>query len=144
MKYGLTSNLTLDATVNPDFGQVEVDPAVVNLSAFETFFEEKRPFFLEGAQIFNNFGRGGSNGNWGFNNSEPQIFYSRRIGRAPQLQADGRLRRSADGDDDPRRREAHRQDRRRLEHRPARGGHRAREGADADRVRAWRSRSSSR
>ena len=88
MKYGLTSNLTVDATVNPDFGQVEVDPAVVNLSAFETFFEEKRAFFLEGAQIFNNFGRGGSNGNWGFNNSEPQIFYSRRIGRSPQLQAD--------------------------------------------------------
>jgi hypothetical protein len=88
MKYGLTSNLTVDATVNPDFGQVEVDPAVVNLSAFETFFEEKRAFFLEGAQIFNNFGRGGSNGNWGFNNSEPQIFYSRRIGRVPQLHAD--------------------------------------------------------
>src|SRR2546422_5843110 len=45
----LTSNLTLNATVNPDFGQVEVDPAVVNLSAFETFFEERRPFFVEGA-----------------------------------------------------------------------------------------------
>ncbi len=88
MKYGLTSNLTVDATVNPDFGQVEVDPAVVNLTAFETFFEEKRAFFLEGSQIFNNFGRGGSNGNWGFNNSEPQIFYSRRIGRTPQLHAD--------------------------------------------------------
>jgi hypothetical protein len=88
LKYGLTSNLTIDATVNPDFGQVEVDPAVVNLSAFETFFEEKRAFFLEGAQIFNNFGRGGSNSNWGFNNSEPQIFYSRRIGRTPQLQSD--------------------------------------------------------
>jgi len=85
MKYGLTSNLTVDGTVNPDFGQVEVDPAVVNLSAFETFFEEKRAFFLEGAQIFNNFGRGGSNDFWGFNNSEPQIFYSRRIGRGPQL-----------------------------------------------------------
>jgi hypothetical protein len=88
LKYGLTSNLTIDATVNPDFGQVEVDPAVVNLSAFETFFEEKRAFFLEGAQIFTNFGRGGSNSNWGFNNSEPQIFYSRRIGRSPQLQPD--------------------------------------------------------
>jgi hypothetical protein len=67
---------------------VEVDPAVVNLSAFETFFEEKRAFFLEGAQIFNNFGRGGSNSNWGFNNSEPQLFYSRRVGRSPQLPAD--------------------------------------------------------
>jgi hypothetical protein len=88
LKYGLTSNLTIDATVNPDFGQVEVDPAVVNLSAFETFFEEKRAFFLEGAQIFTNFGRGGSNSNWGFNNSEPQTFYSRRIGRSPQLQPD--------------------------------------------------------
>ena len=54
-KYGLTTNLTLDATVNPDFGQVEVDPAVVNLTEFETFFEEKRPFFIEGAQIFGNF-----------------------------------------------------------------------------------------
>ena len=140
MKYGLTSNLTVDATVNPDFGQVEVDPAVVNLSAFETFFEEKRAFFLEGAQIFNNFGRGGSNGNWGFNNSEPQIFYSRRIGRVAAAPARCRVRRSADGHDDPRRREADRQDRTRMEHRPARGHHQHREGADADRIRAWRSR----
>jgi hypothetical protein len=85
LKLGVTSNLTATATVNPDFGQVEVDPAVVNLSAFETFFQEKRPFFLEGSQIFNNFGRTGSNDFWGFNNSEPQIFYSRRIGRAPQV-----------------------------------------------------------
>jgi uncharacterized protein DUF5916/cellulose/xylan binding protein with CBM9 domain len=89
MKWGLTSNLTVSATVNPDFGQVEVDPAVVNLTAFETFFNEKRPFFLEGSQIFNNFGRGGANDYWGFNNSEPQIFYSRRIGRAPQVAASG-------------------------------------------------------
>jgi hypothetical protein len=89
MKWGLSSNLTINATVNPDFGQVEVDPAVVNLTAFETFFQEKRPFFLEGSQIFNNFGRGGSNDFWGFNNSEPQIFYSRRIGRAPQLSVSG-------------------------------------------------------
>jgi uncharacterized protein DUF5916/cellulose/xylan binding protein with CBM9 domain len=88
-KYGLTSNLTLDGTVNPDFGQVEVDPAVINLSAFETFFQEKRPFFLEGAQTFSNFGRDGANDNWGFDSSEPTIFYSRRIGRAPQLQASG-------------------------------------------------------
>ena len=89
MKVGLTSNLTLNGTVNPDFGQVEVDPAVVNLSAFETFFEEKRPFFLEGAQIFGNFGSGGSNSFWGFNTSDPSVFYSRRIGRAPQLGAAG-------------------------------------------------------
>src|SRR5262245_1813167 len=67
IKYGLSSNFTLDATVNPDFGQVEVDPAVVNLSAFETFFPEKRPFFLEGANIFGNFGQGGANSSWGFN-----------------------------------------------------------------------------
>jgi hypothetical protein len=89
LKYGVTSNLTLNAAVNPDFGQVEVDPAVVNLSAFETFFEEKRPFFLEGSQLFGNFGQGGSNSFWGFNTSDPQIFYSRRIGRAPQLSGSG-------------------------------------------------------
>jgi hypothetical protein len=89
LKYGVTSNLTLNAAINPDFGQVEVDPAVVNLSAFETFFEEKRPFFLEGSQLFGNFGQGGSNSFWGFNTSDPQIFYSRRIGRAPQLSGSG-------------------------------------------------------
>jgi hypothetical protein len=89
LKYRLTSNLTVDATFNPDFGQVEQDPAVVNLTAFETFFEEKRPFFIEGANIFGNFGRGGANSFWGFNRSEPLIFYSRRIGRPPQGPADG-------------------------------------------------------
>src|SRR5262245_2405184 len=89
IKYGLSSNFTLDATVNPDFGQVEVDPAVVNLSAFETFFPEKRPFFLEGANIFGNFGQGGSNSFWGFNRQEPNLFYTRRIGRAPQGTASG-------------------------------------------------------
>jgi hypothetical protein len=86
-KWGVTSNLTVNATVNPDFGQVEVDPAVVNLTAFETFFQEKRAFFLEGAQIFGNFGQGGSNSFWGFNTSDPSIFYSRRIGRSPQLRS---------------------------------------------------------
>ena len=60
MKYGLSSSLTLDATFNPDFGQVEVDPAVVNLSQFETFFEERRPFFTEGAKVFGDFGRSGA------------------------------------------------------------------------------------
>jgi hypothetical protein len=74
LKYRLTSDLTLDMTVNPDFGQVEVDPAQVNLSAIETFFDEKRPFFVEGSEIFS-FGAGGGN----------SMFYSRRIGRAPQL-----------------------------------------------------------
>ena len=52
LKYLLTSNLTLDATINPDFGQVEVDPATINLSAFETFYEEKRPFFVAGSSAF--------------------------------------------------------------------------------------------
>jgi hypothetical protein len=89
VKYGLSSNLTLDGTINPDFGQVEVDPAVVNLTAFETFFPEKRPFFIEGSSIFSNFGRGGSNNFWGFNRSEPLIFYSRRIGRPPRGDAEG-------------------------------------------------------
>ncbi len=77
------SNLNIDATFNPDFGQVEVDPAIVNLSAFETFYDEKRPFFIEGANIFQ-FGYGGANNNWGFNFSIPDLFYSRRIGRTPQ------------------------------------------------------------
>ena len=89
LKYRMTSNLSLDGTLNPDFGQVEVDPAVVNLTAFETFFEEKRPFFIEGANIFNNFGRGGANDFWGFNRADPMLFYSRRIGRAPQGSAEG-------------------------------------------------------
>lgn len=89
VKAGVTGGLTLDATINPDFGQAEVDPAVVNLSAFETFFEEKRRFFIEGADIFNNFGVGGSNNFFGFNTSDPSLFYSRRIGRAPQGRAGG-------------------------------------------------------
>ncbi len=78
----LTSNLTLDATINPDFGQVEVDPATVNLSAFETFFDEKRPFFVAGREAFD-FG----NFNCMFcdNASSLSVFYTRRIGRAPQL-----------------------------------------------------------
>jgi hypothetical protein len=82
-KIGLSNNVTLDLTANPDFGQVEVDPAVVNLSDVETYFEEKRPFFIEGASIFN-FGQGGATNYWGFNWSNPSFFYSRRIGRAPQ------------------------------------------------------------
>ncbi|MBN2009344.1 carbohydrate binding family 9 domain-containing protein [candidate division KSB1 bacterium] len=82
LKFGLGPNLTVDATFNPDFGQVEVDPAVVNLSDFETYYQEKRPFFIEGASIFN-FGQGGARNYWGFNWSNPKFFYSRRIGRAP-------------------------------------------------------------
>lgn len=77
----LTSTLTLDATINPDFGQVEVDPAVVNLSAFETFFQEKRPFFIEGSGIFD-FGE--FDCHFCSNVSSMSPFYSRRIGRAPQ------------------------------------------------------------
>ena len=80
IKYGLSSNLTLDATLNPDFGQVEADPATLNLTAFETFREERRPFFLEGTGIFSFrvFCDDIDTGCRG-------LFYSRRIGRAPTL-----------------------------------------------------------
>jgi hypothetical protein len=76
LKYKLAPGLTLTGTVNPDFGQVEADPAVVNLGAFETFFAEQRPFFVEGS------------GNFSFNVDCEDgrctgLFYSRRIGRAP-------------------------------------------------------------
>jgi hypothetical protein len=82
LKYRLASNLLLNATVNPDFGQVEADPSELNLSAFETFFREQRPFFVEGKGLFT------------FNvncvvvvdcSTGEGLFYSRRIGRAPQL-----------------------------------------------------------
>ncbi len=81
LKYALTPGLMLTATVNPDFGQVEADPAVVNLSAFETFFPERRPFFVEGS------------GNFRFDldcedDSCTGLFYSRRIGRRPQADPD--------------------------------------------------------
>ena len=89
LKYGLSSSLTLDATFNPDFGQVEVDPAVVNLTQFETFFEERRPFFTEGAKVFGDFGRSGASQYWGFFRPEPTLYYSRRIGRAPQGKVNG-------------------------------------------------------
>src|SRR3954469_25563657 len=78
LKYGLPGGLTLTATVNPDFGQVEVDPAVVNLSAFETFFPEKRPFFLEGSDVFS-FGQVRRNNDYG----SQTFFYTRRVGRQP-------------------------------------------------------------
>src|SRR5688572_18823053 len=80
IKYGLSSNLTLDATLNPDFGQVEADPATLNLTAFETFFEERRPFFLEGMGIFT-FRTNCQDIDSGCRG----LFYSRRIGRAPRL-----------------------------------------------------------
>ena len=69
MRYGISSNISLNATVNPDFGQVEADPASLNLTAFETFYPERRPFFLEGSGIFSTPGS--------------RLFYSRRIGRQP-------------------------------------------------------------
>ncbi|HET9423736.1 MAG TPA: DUF5916 domain-containing protein [Gemmatimonadaceae bacterium] len=78
VRYGLPGGLTLTGTINPDFGQVEVDPAVVNLSAFETFFPEKRPFFLEGSDVFN-FGNVIRNNDYG----GQTFFYTRRIGRGP-------------------------------------------------------------
>jgi len=77
LSYGLGAAFTLDATINPDFGQVEADPAVINLSAFETFYDERRPFFVEDARIFDFSLSGGQN----------QLFYSRRVGRAPQGRA---------------------------------------------------------
>ena len=78
LKIGLTSNVTLDGAINPDFGQVEADPGVLNLSAFEQFFAERRPFFLEGSGIFR----------YDIDCNDGQctgLFYSRRIGRVPQL-----------------------------------------------------------
>ncbi len=86
VKYGLPGGLTLSATINPDFGQVEVDPAVVNLSAFETSFPEKRPFFLEGSDVFN-FGQVYRHNDYGGHT----FLYSRRIGRQPQLGVPGNI-----------------------------------------------------
>ena len=77
LKYALRPGVTLTATANPDFGQVEADPAVVNLDAFETFFQERRPFFVEGSGAFQ-FNVDCSDG------ACTGLFYSRRIGRAPQ------------------------------------------------------------
>jgi hypothetical protein len=74
-KIGLTSNITLDASILPDFGQVEADPAVMNLSVFETFLTERRPLFLEGKEIFS----------YPFGNDDDAVFYSRRIGQPPTL-----------------------------------------------------------
>jgi hypothetical protein len=88
LRLGLGGGLQLDATINPDFGQVEVDPAVVNLSDVENFFEERRPFFVEGSSTFA-FGYGGANNFNGFNWVNLEPFYARRIGRAPQGRAGG-------------------------------------------------------
>jgi len=70
-KVGLNSGFTLDYAINPDFGQIEADPAVLNLTSYEVFNEEKRPFFLEGNTILD------------FSSDDDMLFYSRRIGHAP-------------------------------------------------------------
>src|SRR5207247_10760219 len=82
LKYRVASNLKLDATINPDFGQVEADPGVLNLTAFETFFREQRPFFVQGAGQFQ----------WNVNctavndwSTGEGLVHSRRIARAPEL-----------------------------------------------------------
>ncbi len=75
LKAGVGSNITVDASVNPDFGQVEADPAVLNLSAFEIRFDERRPFFQEGAGLYR------------CNGPCEGLFYTRRIGRTPQLRS---------------------------------------------------------
>ncbi len=73
-KIGITNDLTLDLTVNPDFGQVEADPAAIALDGFQIFFQEQRPFFVENKNIFD----------YSFENGSDNVFYSRRIGRSPQ------------------------------------------------------------
>jgi hypothetical protein len=74
-KIGITNDLTLDLTVNPDFGQVEADPGAIALDGFQIFFKEQRPFFIENKNIFD----------FEFANGNDNLFYSRRIGRSPQL-----------------------------------------------------------
>ena len=130
LKYAVTPGLTLTATANPDFGQVEADPAVVNLDAFETFFPERRPFFVEGSGTFR-FNMDCNDGNC------TGMFYSRRIGRAPQGYADRRGRRvfeAARLGDDHRRGQADRP-RRGILDRRADGGDRARRRGDRRRRR---------
>ena len=83
VRYGLTSNSIMKMTFNPDFGQIEADPSVLNLTAFETFYDEKRPFFSEGAEFFD---------------QSLSLFHSRRIGRAPSynLPEEGELKDAPD------------------------------------------------
>jgi hypothetical protein len=96
LRWTSRSNLTFGAAVNPDFGQVEVDPAILDLSQFEQFFPEKRPFFLEGAKLYN-FGGLATVYPSPFRFAHPILFYSRRIGRVPQ----GNPRLAADWIDTP-------------------------------------------
>jgi Domain of unknown function (DUF5916)/Carbohydrate family 9 binding domain-like len=84
LRLGLPAGLTLSATINPDFGQVEADPAEVNLTAFETFFGERRPFFTEGSDVFR-FGATRAFNKYG----SQEYFYSRRVGRSPQRVLNG-------------------------------------------------------
>ncbi len=84
-KVGITSDITLDFTINPDFGQVEADPSQVNLSAFEVFFQEQRPFFIESRNILDyNLSNSVAGGPFNTDN----LFYSRRVGRNPQYYPD--------------------------------------------------------
>jgi hypothetical protein len=85
LKVGLGPNITFDGTINPDFGQVEGDPAEVNLSAFETFFSERRPFFVEGSRLL---GGAAARQPWE-GGGDGQYFYSRRIGARPVGPASG-------------------------------------------------------
>src|SRR3954470_5401362 len=80
LKYRVASNVTLDATINPDFGQVESDPSVLNLSAYESFFDERRPFFVAGRGLFRADVNCSAVNCWG-----ESLYYSRRIGRTPEL-----------------------------------------------------------
>ena len=82
-KIGITNDFTLDFTINPDFGQVEADPSEVNLTAFESYFKEKRPFFIEGRNI-TNFQISGGGNSFALDN----LFYSRRVGRSPHYYPD--------------------------------------------------------
>jgi hypothetical protein len=82
-KIGITNDFTLDFTINPDFGQVEADPSEVNLTAFESYFDEKRPFFIQGRDI-TSFQISGGGNSYALDN----LFYSRRIGRSPQYYPD--------------------------------------------------------
>ncbi len=77
-KFGITNDLTLDVTINPDFGQVEADPAAIALDGFEVFNKEQRPFFVENKNIFN----------YQFSGNRDNLFFSRRIGRSPQVLSD--------------------------------------------------------
>ena len=118
LKYAVTPALTLTATLNPDFGQVEADPAAVNLEAFELFFAERRPFFVEGSGMFRF--------NMDCNDGEcTGLLYSRRIGRVPQGEIDDvgrrRVSKAPAHDHDPRRGQAHRARRRVLGGRAERG-----------------------